>query len=331
MSKKLGHLEPVELSNIWPDEAQNFTPWLAEEENLILLGKTLDMDLELEAQEINVGKFRADILCKNTVDDSWVVIENQLERTNHKHLGQILTYSAGLNAYTVVWIAQEFEQEHLSALDWLNEITHERFRCFGIEVKVWQIGDSACAPQFDIVSKPNDWSRAVNQETQHAVNKNVSEFKQLQENFWTELNDYMIQKQSSVKLQKPKPSNHINASIGRARFCISAYMDKQNKKIRVVIYVGGPDAEAHFYLLKEEQKKIESEFGEALEWEERPESKEKYISLSKSDTDPTDEIDWQNQHEWLAAKIEKFNEVFRPRIKALNAADWEPPEDEDDE
>ena len=80
--------------------------------------------------------------------------------------------------------------------------------------------------------------------------------------------------------------------------------------------MGGPDAEAHFYLLKEEQKKIESEFGEALEWEERLESKEKYISLSKSDTDPTDETDWQNQHEWLAAKIEKFNEVFRPRIKA---------------
>ncbi len=85
MPEKLGYLEPVELSDIWPDEAQNFTPWLAEEENLILLGKTLDMDLELEAQEINVGKFRADILCKNTVDDSWVVIENQLERTNHKH------------------------------------------------------------------------------------------------------------------------------------------------------------------------------------------------------------------------------------------------------
>ena len=128
MSEKLGYLQPVELNDIWPDEAQDFTPWLAEEENLIRLGKTLDMDLELEAQEINVGKFRADILCKNTGDDSWIVIENQLERTNHKHLGQILTYSAGLNAYTIVWIAKEFEQEHLSALHWLNEITHEHFQ-----------------------------------------------------------------------------------------------------------------------------------------------------------------------------------------------------------
>ena len=330
MSEKLGYLQPVELSEIWPDEAQNFTPWLAEEENLIRLGKTLNIDLELEAQEINVGKFRADILCKNTGDDSWVVIENQLERTNHKHLGQILTYSAGLNAYTIVWIAKEFEQEHLSALHWLNEITHERFQCFGIEVKVWRIGDSAYAPQFNIVSKPNDWNRAVNQETQHAVNKNVSEYRQLQENFWTELNDYMIQKQSSVKLRKPRPSNYISAGIGKSHFSISAYMDKQNEEIRVVIYMGGPDAAAHFYLLKEEQEKIESEFGESFEWEERPNSKEKYISLSKSDTDPTDKTDWQNQHKWLAATIEKFNEVFSPRIKTLNAADWDPPGDEDD-
>ncbi|MYB01872.1 DUF4268 domain-containing protein [Candidatus Poribacteria bacterium] len=331
MSKELSRLESVKLNDIWPDEAQNFTPWLAEEENLILLGKELDMDLEFEAQEINVGKFRADILCKNTVDDSWVVIENQLERTNHKHLGQILTYSAGLNAYTVIWIAKEFEQEHLSALNWLNEITHERFRCFGIEIKVWQIGDSDCAPQFDIVCKPNDWSRTVNQETQHAMDKDVSEFKQLQKEFWTELRDYMIQKDSSVKLRKPKPSNHINASIGKAHFSISAYMDKQNKRVRVRIYMGGPNSTAHFHLLKEQQTEIEKEFGEPLEWEEKPEGKEKYISLSKSDTDPTDEADWQNQHKWLATKIEKFNEIFGPRIKILDAVDWEPPEDEDDE
>jgi len=330
MPEKLSRLEAVELRDIWPKEDADFTPWLAEEENLILLGKELDMDLEFEAQEISVGKFQADILCKNTVDDSWVVIENQLERTDHKHLGQILTYSAGLNAYTVIWIAEEFEQEHISALDWLNEITHERFRCFGIEIKVWQIGDSNCAPQFDIVCKPNDWIRTVNRETQQAVEKDASELKQLQKKFWTELRDYMIRKDNSVKLHTPKPSNHINASIGKSNFGISAYMDKQNKRIRVALYIGGSDAEAHFYLLKEEQKEVENEFGESLEWEERPTRKEKYIFLSKSDTDPTDETDWQNQYKWLAAKIEKFDEVFRPRIKVLNAADWEPLEDEDD-
>lgn len=158
----------VQLRDIWPHEVRDFTPWLAE--NLIFLAEDLNMDLELEATEKRVGDFRADIVCRNRTDNSRVIIENQLEKSNHPHLGKVLTYAAGLDAATIIWIAEKF----------------------------------------------------------------------------------------------------------------------------------------------------------------RPESKEKYISLSKSDTDPTDETDWQNQHEWLAAKIEKFNEVFRPRIKALNAADWEPPEDEDE-
>ena len=139
---ELSKLKKVELREVWPTEDKNFTPWLAEEENLSLLGETLGLELELEAQEINVGDFRADILCKNE-DDSWVVIENQFEKTDHDHLGKILTYAAGLDARTVVWIAEEFREEHRAALDRLNETTDERFHYFGIEIKAWKIGDSA--------------------------------------------------------------------------------------------------------------------------------------------------------------------------------------------
>lgn len=124
--KNLSRLEEVELREIWPDEAQNFTPWLAEEDNLNLLAETLGLQLELEAQEINVGDFRADVLCKNE-DDSWVLIENQLEETDHDHLGKILTYSSGLDAHTVIWVAKKFRDEHRAALERQNEITDERF------------------------------------------------------------------------------------------------------------------------------------------------------------------------------------------------------------
>ncbi len=117
------------------------------------------MVLELEGQELNVGDFRADILCRNAVDGSLVLIENQLERTDHKHLGQIIAYSSNLDIHTVIWIAKEFRAEHRRALDRLNEIRNEKFRYFGIEVRVWQIGDSTPAPQFEIVSKPKDWNR----------------------------------------------------------------------------------------------------------------------------------------------------------------------------
>lgn len=161
--RTLGRLTPVELRNIWSSEASDFTPWLAREENLSILGEVLGVDLELEAQEQAVGPFRADILCKKIGSGTWVLIENQLERSDHLHLVQLLTYASGLDAVTIVWIAATFTEEHRSTLDWLNRITDESFRFFGLEVELWRIGESPAAPKFNIVSKPNNWSRSVAQ------------------------------------------------------------------------------------------------------------------------------------------------------------------------
>src|SRR5262245_40043571 len=152
----LGRLESVDLRKIWTSEASDFTPWLARPENIAELANTLDMDLEVEAQERAVGPFRADILCKDISTNRWVLIENQLERTDHHHLGQLLTYASGLEAVTIVWIAARFTEKHRSTLDWLNKITDDRFRFFGLEVELWRIGDSPAAPKFNVVSKPND-------------------------------------------------------------------------------------------------------------------------------------------------------------------------------
>jgi hypothetical protein len=146
---KLAHLEQVDLREVWQNEAGDFTPWLAQEENLKLLGDTIGIGLELEAQEKDVGPFRADILCKDTATANWVLIENQLEQTDHKHLGQLLTYGAGLKAVTVVWIAEKFTEEHRAALDWLNEITSEQFSFFGLEIELWRIAGSPVAPKFN--------------------------------------------------------------------------------------------------------------------------------------------------------------------------------------
>ena len=157
----LGRLTSVDLREIWTSESGDFTPWLASEENLTVLGDTLDLELELEAQEKAVGPFRADILCRDMGSNALVLIENQLERTDHGHLGQLLTYASGLEAATIVWIAGRFNEEHRATLDWLNAITEERFRFFGLEVELWRIGSSLAAPKFNIVSKPNDWSRSV--------------------------------------------------------------------------------------------------------------------------------------------------------------------------
>ena len=156
---QLSRLERVDLGDVWKSEPASFTPWLAE--NLVFLSETLGMDLELEAQEKNVGPYRADIVCKDTTDNSWVLIENQLEATDHTHLGQILTYAAGLNAVTIAWIARRFTDEHRAALDWLNENSTDNLQFFGLEIEVWRIGESPPAPKFNIVAKPNTWTKGA--------------------------------------------------------------------------------------------------------------------------------------------------------------------------
>ena len=329
MCQNLRQLTPVDLSEVWETEPQHFTPWLAQEENLTLLGKALGIELELEAQEVSVGGFRADILCKNTLDDSWVLIENQLETADHRHFGQILTYAAGLDASTVIWIAKTFRREHCAMLDWQNRITDERYRFFGVEMKVWQIEDSPRAIQFDVVSSPNDWVRGVNQDTQRAANQEPSETQQLMKEFWTGLREYMNDNDSSVNCPAPTTRNYLQFSIGRTNFFIRAWLVSSTKEIRLWLYMRGNNAEAHFRLLEEQQEEIHTEFGETLEWYELPDSESSRICFNKGDTDPLDENDWLHQYEWFTAKLERFNQVFRPRIMTLNAADWIPEDDDE--
>ncbi len=155
VNRELGRLEEVDLRSIWSDEARDFTPWLAE--HLDQLSAALGLDLEFTEQEAGVGPFAVDILAE--ADDAVVVIENQLERTDHSHLGQLLTYAAGRDAWTLIWITPELRDEHRAVLDWLNRWTTDEIKAYGVELRAVRIGDSAPAPEFRPVAFPNDWSR----------------------------------------------------------------------------------------------------------------------------------------------------------------------------
>ena len=156
---KLGRLERVDVRKAWSHEAQDFTPWLAD--NLGRLSSQLGIDLELEGTEVEVGSYRADIVARVPQTDDRVLIENQLELANLQHLGQVLAYLAGLEAKIVVWIAKGFKDEHLSAIRWLNEHTVAPFAFFAVQVGVVQIADSQLAPVFEVLERPNDWNRQV--------------------------------------------------------------------------------------------------------------------------------------------------------------------------
>ena len=331
MCNELGRLESIELREVWPNEAADFTPWLAEEANLSLLADTLNMELELEGREVRLGfGGRIDILCRNPENDSQVLIENQLEETDSDHLGRILEYMTGVDAATVVWIAENFREEHRAVFNRLNEITAGTFRFFGVEIELWRIGDSLPAPEFNIVSKPNDWTRTVSQEAQRAANEGLSATQLLQKKFWSGLREYMIRRDSLVRCPSPGKWQFLVFSIGRTKFSMEAWLGRKAQEIGVRIYIAGSDATAHFHLLADEQAAIMQECGEPLEWEKLPQHERSRISLRKSDTDPTDEEDWPNQHAWLAEKLEIFDRVFRHRIQALNADNWQSG-DEDDE
>lgn len=160
-TSQLGHVEKVDLRSVWPGEATDFTPWLAQDENLCRLGEAIKTPLQLETIEQGIGIFRADIIARSVHTGQWVLIENQLERSDHGHLGQVITYASSLKASTVVWIAGQFTYEHRTSIDWLNSITENSVRFFAVQMEVWRIGQSDLAPVFNIVSAPNEWTTLV--------------------------------------------------------------------------------------------------------------------------------------------------------------------------
>ena len=247
----LGRLERITLREAWDNEATDFTPWLSSDENIALLGDTIGIELEVEAQEKIVGPFKADILCKDTADDRFVLIENQLERTDHKHLGQLLTYAAGLNAATIVWIAGQFTDEHRAAIDWLNEITTGEFHFFGLEIELWKIDDSPIAPKFNIVCKPNDWTTDVSRAAHTIGTGELTDTKRLQLEYWTQLRNVLDERDSQIRGTKPRPQHWNNFSIGKSKFGMAATVNTQKQLIRVAINCRGPNALAHFELLRD--------------------------------------------------------------------------------
>lgn len=319
-NRTLGRLEKLNLREAWSSESSDFTPWLATEENLQLLGETIGMELELESQEKDVGPFRADILCKDTANNNWVLIENQLERTDHTHLGQLLTYAAGLNAVTIVWIAERFTEEHRAALDWLNERTDDKINFFGLEIELWRIGDSPVAPKFNVISQPNDWSRTVQQA---ATGGEVSAHKQFQLRFWTAFRDYMEREGSTVRCQKPLPQHWTNHALGRsgAHLCsiVSSWNslnDTKGPEVRVELYLDGSQAKQEFALLQPRKDELERSLGFSLIWH-NPENKNICKLYTRQDADWLDEKKWPQHFDWLKQRLEVMHRVFAPIMKQI--------------
>jgi hypothetical protein len=315
---QLGRLERQDLRAAWASEAGSFTPWLAQPENLTLLGEALDLTLELEAQEKPVGPFRADVLCRDLDTGQWVLIENQLERTDHIHLGQLLTYASGLDAVTIIWIAARFTEEHRAALDWLNKITDDNVRFFGLEVELWCIGGSPAAPKFNLVAKPNGWSHAVVRAARAIDDFAFSDIRNLQRDYWARLNTILDGADGPVSGdRKAQPQGWMRFPIGRRGFHLTATMLRGDNRLRVNLLVYGAAAKANFHALCTQRDVIERELGWPLEWEALQTQQDSRVSVYLDDADPENQADWPRQHEWLATRLNDLHRVFAPRVSAF--------------
>jgi hypothetical protein len=300
---KLGKLEKVPLRDTWMSEPRNFSKWLAKKENLTLLSETLNIDsLELEATEADIGSFNVDILARDE-DKDLVIIENQLEQTDHKHLGQIITYASGKEAKTIIWIAKSFRDEHLKAINWLNENSVDDINFFAIEIELWRIGDSLPAPKFSVVAKPNEWEKIIREPPKLKENTST-ELKRFK--FWEGLKAFANENGAPFFSHKPSKDHWYNISMGLGGSYISLTALIPNNKITCGLWID--DDKERFDSLEAVKTDIEKELGYPLGWDRKDRKKASSIIVSE-DYDFSAENNVE-AYQWMVTKAKEFKSVF---------------------
>ena len=297
------------MRDTWPEEP-DFSAWLAKPDGLALLGEALGMGLDEAETERQVGPFSADVVCRGV--DGVVVVENQFGRTDHDHLGKLLTYSAGLESATIVWIAEKFVEQHRAALDWLNAQTVQEVSFFGLEVELCRIGQSNIAPQLRIVSRPNDWTRAGGGSVRGQ--SAPSQWDELCQEFWGGFFTLLKNEKSGLPIGRlnPPKNSWLVISIGRADFWLEPAITR-TRGMRAAL--GLP--EWAFNLLQEDKSAIQGEAGVEWEWKPQEGRNGPRIRLVKQDYDSTNRDQWPEQHRWMKEHLELLDRAFRNRIQNL--------------
>ncbi|GAB4038694.1 DUF4268 domain-containing protein [Spirosoma jeollabukense] len=310
----LGTLKRVELRKMWPHEALDFTRWLSIEENIQLLCEELDITLDNVKVEEAAGRYNVDIVAEEITTKRKVIIENQLEITDHKHLGQILTYAAAHEASIIIWNVKNYTEEHKQAIDWFNRNMPEQISFFLVQVELWQIGDSLPAPRFNIISQPNNWAKTV--KLAGNVEKDLpSELKLLQQKFWSDFREYVndFTPRSTLNLGRtPRPQHWYDISFGTSKANISLTFNSKQKQIGCELYIHR-DSDL-YQKLSAEKELIETEIGESLNWMDLPDSTAFRIIINHN-FNPNSESDWPVYFHWLKTKSEIFQKTFKKYFK----------------
>ena len=234
MKYNLDKLKKVDLRDVWPHEALDFTKWLSEEPNLAILSSAVGIELELIETESSVGSFNVNIYAQEAGTGRKVIIENQLEDTNHDHLGKVITYAAGKGAEVVVWVVARARDEHRQAIEWLNQHTDSDFGFFLVEIELWSIGDSLPAPRFNVVEQPNEWTKAIK------LSEGLFETERVKLSYWTKYREVAQATPEFLRVfnpQKPSKDHWTTLRCGTSAYHIALLIDTQRGRIGIEFYV----------------------------------------------------------------------------------------------
>lgn len=298
--------EIKDIRSVWPHEALDFTPWLAE--NIDLLADTVGLDITVDETESSVGDFNVDIFASETGTDRKIIIENQLEDTNHDHLGKLITYASGKSADVIIWVVKHAREEHKAAIEWLNAHTDDKIAFFLCEIKLYKIGNSEPAVKFEVIERPNDWAKEI-KKVEH---NSPRHHKRLE--YWTAFNDYAFQNADFAKQfnqRKPSTDHWMDISIGTAAAHLAITMVQKRNETGVEFYIN--DDKELFKQLFAKRDVIEKESGLTYDWQELPGKKASRIIITNP-ADFEDASKWPEQFDWIMDTLIKMKKAFKKHI-----------------
>ena len=304
----IGKLKEVDVRDLWKHEQYDFSKWLAKDENIEYLNEILGLTLVAVDNEVYVGPYRCDLVAKDETSGITVIVENQLEGTNHDHLGKIITYASGLDAKVIVWIVKEAKEEHRAAIEWLNNNTSTDINFFLIEIHAYKIGDSDPAPKFEVVEKPNDFVKRSKTKDREDGEMNKSQAARLY--FWEEFNKVVAQRGKPFNIRKTTTDHWYDVAVGSSDAHISITLVNKFGNIVVELYIS--NNKALFDKLKAQKDSIESDLGFALDWDRLGEQKK--ASRIKYYIDGLDFEKQDNYSELMNTAIDvavKMRDVFK--------------------
>lgn len=356
MDMKLGRLEKVRLSEAWGNDASAFSRWLGESENLGLLGAALGRELRLAEDMPPELALIPGLYCRDVDTGALVLADVGLDAMTDERIGRLLCSATGQTDATLVWLAPEVPERQQAAIAWLNSLTQESPAFYAMEITFWQIGHSALAPTLTVVNKPlqqpngragvgarrtttpnsfnarpgiggggisssaTSSTAPMNLTASHSSGGATKPSTIFLE-YWLAFNGNLIQRKSLVIGQRPTAANWMSFPMADANFNLVATVNNRDHFIAVALVLTGADAKTHFSLLQHSKSSIESEVGAALEWQELPERPESRVLLRRFGVDPENRKQWQEQHDWLVDKLERFQRAFALRVEALNSED----------